>query len=83
MTSHKKAMDDNEKLLLDLKKANNQLRVRSLVQIRKDLGIKLLIFSYPSDLTYVVGAQKNRLIETVLLSTHNISFGKEIRKFKF
>ena len=26
------------------------------------------------------GAQKNRLIETVLLSTHNIRFGKEIRK---
>ena len=26
-------------------------------------------------LTYVFGAQKNRLIETVLLSTHNICFG--------
>ena len=26
-------------------------------------------------LTYVVGAQKNSLIETVLLSTHNICFG--------
>ena len=49
MTSHKKAMDDNEKLLLDLKKANNQLRVSSWVQIKKDLGIKLVIFSYPSD----------------------------------
>ena len=32
-------------------------------------------FSYPSVLTYVLGAQKNRLIETVLLSTHNICFG--------
>ena len=29
--------------------------------------------------TYVSGAQKNRLIETVLLSTHNICFGLEIR----
>ena len=30
---------------------------------------------YPFDLTYVLDAQKDRLIETVLLSTHNISFG--------
>ena len=35
------------------------------------LGIKLLIFSYPSVLTYVLGNQKNSLTETVLLSTHN------------
>ena len=28
----------------------------------------------------VLGAQKNRLIETVLLSTHNIRFGQEIKK---
>ena len=28
---------------------------------------------------YALGAQKNRLIETVLLSTHNICFGLEIR----
>ena len=40
----------------------------------------MLIFPYPSVLTYVLGAQKNRLIETVLLSTHNICFGWEIRK---
>ena len=31
----------------------------------------MLIFSYPSVLTYDLGAQKNHLIETVLLSTHN------------
>ena len=30
-----------------------------------------------------MGAQKNRLIETVLLSTHNICFGWEIRKLTF
>ena len=29
--------------------------------------------------TCVLGAQKNRLIETVLLSTHNIYFALEIR----
>ena len=34
-----------------------------------------LVFSYPSVLSYVLGAQKNRLIETVLLSTQNICFG--------
>ena len=38
---------------------------------------------YPSILTYVLGAQKSRLIQTVLLSTHNICFGGEIRKIKF
>ena len=36
---------------------------------------KIVNISYPSVLTYVLGAQKNRLIETVLLSTHNICFG--------
>ena len=30
-----------------------------------------------------MGAQKNRLIETVLLSTHNVCFGWEIRKMIF
>ena len=30
-----------------------------------------------------MGAQKNRLIETVLLGTHNIFFGSETRKFIF
>ena len=43
----------------------------------------MLIFSYPSVLTYVLGAQKNCLIETVILSAHNICFGWEIRKLKF
>ena len=33
------------------------------------------IFFYPPVLTYVWGAQKNRLVERVLLSTHNICFG--------
>ena len=34
-------------------------------------------------LIYVLGAQKNHLIETVLLNTHNICFGWEIRKLFF
>ena len=41
------------------------------------------IFSDPSILPYVLGAQKNRLNEAVLLSTHNICFGKEVRKLFF
>ena len=36
---------------------------------------KLCIFSYPSFLTSVLGAQKNSFIEKVLLSIHNICFG--------
>ena len=32
---------------------------------------------------YVLGPQKNRLSETVLLSTHNICFGCELRKMIF
>ena len=38
-------------------------------------SVKFRLFSYPSTETCVLGAQKNRLIETVLLSTHNICFG--------
>ena len=45
--------------------------------------MKLLIFSYLSVLTFVLGAQKHRLNETVLLSTHNIRFGRKIGKLIF
>ena len=44
-------------------------------RLTKIFSHKIFIFSCPSILTYVLGAQKNRLIETVLLSTHNICFG--------
>ena len=47
----------------------------------KILSVNLWIFSYSSVLTYVFGAQKSRLVETILLSTHNICFGWEIRIF--
>ena len=49
----------------------------------KCFDVKLWLFSYPSDLTCVLGAKKNHLIETVLLSTHNICFGWEIAKLTF
>ena len=38
------------------------------------------MFFYPYFYAYVLGAQKNRLIERDLLSTHNLCFGWEIRK---
>ena len=47
----------------------------------KLLSIKSWIFSYQSVLTCVLGAQKNCLIETFLLSTHNICFGWERRTY--
>ena len=46
--------------------------------LRRDYGLdkqNVLIFSYPSVLTYVLGVLKNRLNETVLLSTNSICFG--------
>ena len=43
------------------------------------LHLKLRIFSYRTVIIYILVAQKNCLIETVLLSTHNIYFGGEIR----
>ena len=39
--------------------------------------------TYTFHLSLTLGAQKNSLIETVLLSTHNICFGSEIRKSFF
>ena len=46
------------------------------------MHLKLHLFPYPSIKTCVLEAQKNRLIETVLLSTHNICFDQEIRIMK-
>ena len=51
--------------------------------MNKNFKMKLKIFFYPSVLAYVLGARKNHLIETVLLSTHNICFGWEMRKLFF
>ena len=47
--------------------------------------VKLSIFSctHVAVLAYVLGAKKNRLSETVLLSTNNIHLNREIRKLYF
>ena len=39
------------------------------------------LFSYQLFKTYVLGAKKNRLHNTVLLSTHNIFWLRNIKKF--
>ena len=53
----------------------NQPSRRKMEQRVIGLDRTVLVFSYPSFLTYVVSGQKNRLIKTVLLSIHNICFG--------
>ena len=60
--------------------------MRVAIEHRFSVHLKVLfiwIFSYSSVLTYVLGAQKNCLIETVLLSIHDICFGLEIKKKMF
>ena len=54
-----------------------------IVKINKCFNIKLWKFSYPSFITFVLGVQRDPLIETVHLSTHKICFGWQIRKFFF
>ena len=44
------------------------------------MHLKLHLFPYPSIQTCVLGAQKDCLIETELLSSHNICFDWETRK---
>ena len=44
-------------------------------------SVRSWMFSSPSFLTYVLGAEKNHLNETVLLSTKNICFDWEIRNY--
>ena len=41
---------------------------------QKKLSVLLQLFSYPLVKICVLGAQKNRLNEMVLFSTHNICF---------
>ena len=55
--------------------------VRSFFPIGLDqFEHKIVFCNFSSSvLTYVLGTQKNRLIEMVLLSTHNICFDLEIR----
>ena len=54
--------NDDKKLTLVL------ILVTTGIQIRLRTGI---LYSYFSTNTYVVGTQKNRLNQTVLLNTHN------------
>ena len=56
---------------------------KSHLMCNKKFQCKIVNAFLPIFLSHVLGAQKNRLIETVLLSTHNICFGSEIRKLFF
>ena len=42
---------------------NYRWRFKGLIGLDKKINIKLKLFSYPSGLTFVLGAQKNRIIE--------------------
>ena len=44
------------------------------LDINKNFQRKIVNIFLPIILAYALGAQKNHLIETVLLSTHNICF---------
>ena len=52
-------------------------------RIRIVCAPKIAFISFPINSNMCLGAQKNHLIETFLLSTHNICFGWEIRKIIF
>ena len=66
----------------NLKKVNFHLLVMSFALFPMDKGPdkeiyerKSVVIYLPINLTCVLGAQKNRLVVIVLLSTHNICFG--------
>ena len=54
-----------------------------MVHRRKFYARKIVIIFLPINLNMCLGAQKNHLIESVLLSTHNICFGLDIKKIVF
>ena len=70
-------LEEYKKKYEEEKKENE---VKTQVLINKKIQRKLVNIFLLMILAYVLGAQKNRLIEKVLLSTHNICFGWEIRK---
>ena len=51
------------------------LAIRALGQLSKIFKRKIVIIFLPISLNICFGCSKNRLIETVLLSTHSICFG--------
>ena len=57
--------------------------VEPQVKMKKKIQRTILNIFLPIIFSICFGAQKNRLNETVLLSTHNICFGWEIRKLFF
>ena len=70
----------SENISEDLEFPVHKTRKPQCPRYTKCWSVKLRIFSYPSVLTFIMGAQKKCHIETVLLSTHNIWFSWYIRK---
>ena len=60
--------------LEEIKAFRNTISAKQFGSWTQFLSVKMYIFSCPSVSIYVLGAQKNRLVETVLLSTHNVCF---------
>ena len=58
--------------------SESEIQFHFIGLVKQIFSKKLPLYSYPSVSTYVLGAQKNCLVETVLLSTHKICFGREI-----
>ena len=59
-----------------MKNKRSSREVTSIIGFDNKLfELKIINIFLPISLTYILGTQKNGLIETVLLSTHNICFG--------
>ena len=67
-------------LSLKLNSLQQKISLTSNYWGRNTVVVKRVVFSYRSILSFVLGAQKNHLIQTVSLSTHNIWFGWAIWK---
>ena len=78
-----KLQDKREPVIIGRINLTKQIRDLTIVANPAFFSVKLYMFSYTSVLTYVLGAQKNRLNGTILLSTNNLCFGLETRKLFF
>ena len=66
----------NETCLFGEDRISKHIKVTiAQVQMNKFVECKNVNVFFSISLTYVLGSHKNRLIETVLLSTHTICFG--------
>ena len=67
----KRQKEEEKRLKEEEKLKEEEEKVYTLVKINTFFLRTIVNIFLPSFLTYVLGAQKNHLIEVVLLSTHN------------